>query len=115
MAKITTLFEDSAKTEALYPRTKVSAISDENNTSLTELLESVEGKCLVLTTSAFSSLPQTIINSSISVDHVVVNSVLSNPSAQTGDWTVTTWNGSVTIRGSISGSTTITLYLMKGV
>lgn len=39
MAKITTLFEDSAKTEALYPRTKVSAISDGNNTSLEELLD----------------------------------------------------------------------------
>lgn len=41
MAKITTLFEDSAKTEALYPRTKVSAVSDENNTSLEELLQNV--------------------------------------------------------------------------
>lgn len=114
MAKVTTLFEDSAKTEALYPRTKVSAISDENNTSLTELLGSVEGKCLVLTTSAFSSLPQTISNTAITANHVVINSVLSNPSAQTGDWTVTTSNGSLSISGSISGSTTITLYLMRG-
>lgn len=114
MAKITTLYEDSAKTEALYPRTKVSAISDANNNSLETILESFEvGGCLVITSSSFSSLPQTIINSSISVDHVAVNSVLSNPSAQTGDWTVTTSNGSLTISGSISGSTTITLYLMQ--
>lgn len=39
MAKITTLYEDSAKTEALYPRTKVSAISDGDNKSLEELLD----------------------------------------------------------------------------
>ena len=66
---------------------------------------------LVLTSGSFSSLPQTINNSAIRSDHVVVNSVLSNPSAQTGDWTVTTSSGSLTISGSISGSTTVTLYL----
>lgn len=70
-------------------------------------------KCLVLTSSSFSSLPKTITNANITSDHVVVNSVLSNPSAQTGDWTVTTNNGSLTISGSISGSTTVTLYLVK--
>lgn len=42
MAKITTLFEDSAKTEALYPRTKVSAVSDGNNVSLEELLQNLD-------------------------------------------------------------------------
>lgn len=73
-----------------------------------------EIKCLVLTSSSFSSLPQTITNANITSDHVVINSVLSNPSAQTGDWTVTTSNGSLSISGSISGSTTITLYLMRG-
>lgn len=114
MAKVTTLFEDSAKTEALYPRTKVSAISDANNTSLTELLENVDAKCLVITSASFSSLPQTITNANITSDMVIINSVLSNPSAQTGDWTVTTSNGSLSISGSISGATTITLYLMRG-
>ena len=67
---------------------------------------------LVITSSSFSSLPQTISNSNITDKHVVVNSVLSNPSAQTGNWTVTTSNGSLTISGSIFGTTTITLYLM---
>ena len=71
------------------------------------------GTCLVLSTASFSSLPQTITNSSVTADHVVVNSVLSNPAAQTGDWTVTTAAGSLTIAGSISGSTTLTLYLIK--
>lgn len=72
-------------------------------------------KVLVVTSSAFSSLPQTISNSSITADHVVINSVLSNQAAQWDDWTVTTSNGSVSINGSISGSTTLTLYLAKGV
>lgn len=71
------------------------------------------GRCLTITFSSFSSLPQTVSNSSITANHVVVNSVLSNPSAQTGDWTVTTSSGSVSVSGSISGSTTLTLYLIS--
>ena len=59
----------------------------------------------------FSSLPQTLSNAKITSDMECTASVLSNPSAQTGDWTVTTSNGSVTVSGSISGSTTLTLYL----
>ena len=72
-------------------------------------------KCetLVVSVPSFNALPQTITNANIDDDMVVVNSVLSNPSAQTGDWTVTTSSGSLTISGSISGSTTATLYLMK--
>lgn len=68
---------------------------------------------LVVEVSSFSSLPQTVTNANITSDMVVVNSVLGTPSAQTGDWTVTTSNGSLTIAGNISGSTTLTLYLMK--
>lgn len=72
-----------------------------------------ELKCLVLTSASFSSLPQTLSNANITADHVVIESVLSNPSAQTGDWTVTTASGTATISGTISGSTTLTLYLIK--
>jgi len=68
---------------------------------------------LVVEVAEFSSLPQTITNEAITADMVVANSVLGTPSAQTSDWTVTTVDGSVTITGSISGSTTATLYLMK--
>lgn len=68
---------------------------------------------LVVDVASFSSLPQTITNANITGDMVVVNSVLGTPSAQTSDWTVTTSNGSATVAGSISGSTTLTLYLMK--
>lgn len=70
-----------------------------------------ELKVIVITSSSFSSLPQTITDSSITANHVVINSVLSNPSTQTGDWTVTTSSGSLTISGDISGSTSVTLYL----
>ena len=68
-------------------------------------------RILPITFTAFSSLPQTVTDSRITAEHVVVNSVLGTPSAQTGDWTVTTADGSVSVSGSISGSTTLTLYL----
>ena len=70
-----------------------------------------ELKTVEVTSSSFSSLPITISDSNITSEHVVVNSVLSNPSAQTGDWTVTTSDGSLTISGTMNGSTTVTLYL----
>ena len=78
--------------------------------NLKQIIQAHDG-VLVLTSGSFSSLPQTISNSNIVANHVVVNSVLSNPSAQTSDWTVTTEAGKLTISGSISGTTTITLYL----
>lgn len=65
----------------------------------------------VIEMAAFSSLPQTVTNASISEDHVCIKAELGTPSAQTGDWTVTTSNGSLTLSGSISGSTTAKLYL----
>lgn len=60
---------------------------------------------------SFSSLPKTVTDSRIKATDEVTASVLGNPSAQTSDWTVTTSAGSLTISGSISGSTTLTLYL----
>lgn len=84
------------------------AMSNQELTSENQTL-----KTLVVSVPSFSSLPQTISNASVTSDMVVVNSVLSNPVAQTSDWTVTTSNGSLTISGSISGSTTATLYLTR--
>ena len=60
-------------------------------------------------------LPITITDSRITANMEVVHSVLSNPSAQTGDWTVTTSDGSLTVSGSQSGGTNITLYLAEPV
>lgn len=68
---------------------------------------------LKVSKSSVSSLLTIITNSAITSDMEVINCVLSNPSAQAGDWTVTTSNGSLTISGSISGTTNITLYLAE--
>lgn len=70
-------------------------------------------KVLVVSVASFSSLPKQVTNENITADMVVVNSVLGTPSAQTDDWSVATYDGSLRITGSISGSTTLTLYLMK--
>lgn len=70
---------------------------------------------LSVSVSSFSTLPQTVSDSKITANHVVIHSVLSNPAAQTGDWTVTTAAGSVSVSGTISGSTTLTLYLAEPV
>lgn len=64
---------------------------------------------LDITTPSFSSLPKTYYSEYITAKHEVPKGggiELSNPSAQTGDWTITTADGSITISGSISGSTT---------
>ena len=68
---------------------------------------------LVIKIATFTALPKTVTDEHITADMVVVNSVLGTPSAQTSDWTVTTADGSVTVTGDISGSTALTLYLMK--
>lgn len=61
--------------------------------------------------SSFSSLPQSVSDSRIKAGDVVVSSVLSDPDAQSSDWTVTTSAGSLTISGSIIGTTSLTLFL----
>lgn len=69
---------------------------------------------LVLEKTTFSSLPQTFENNSITEDMVCIKAELSNPAAQTGDWTVTTnGQGQAIVSGSINGSTALKLYLMK--
>lgn len=67
---------------------------------------------LVVNCGTISSLPKTVANSNITSDMVSVKEIFGTPSAQTSDWTVTTTSGSLTISGSISGSTTLILYLM---
>lgn len=94
------------------PRVIAPSVFKASVESLAEIVAETR-EVLVVTVASFSSLPQTITNADITSDMVVVNSVLGTPSAQTGDWTVTTSNGSANIAGSISGSTTLTLYLMK--
>ena len=87
---------------------------DYESTKISNLATSV-AKCevLVVSIAAFNSLPKTVSNSSIEDDMVCIHSELSNASAQTSDWTVTTASGTATVSGSINGSTTLKLYLMK--
>lgn len=58
-----------------------------------------------------SSLPTTISDAKIKANHLVIESVLSNPNAQKDNWTVVTTDGTATISGTISGTTNITLLL----
>ncbi len=73
----------------------------------------VDNRDLEVTKSAVSSLPATITAAEITSDMIVKQGdiSLSNGSAMVGDWNITTTSGSVTISGSISGTTDITLYL----
>jgi len=73
----------------------------------------VDNRDLEVTKSAVSSLPTTITAAEITSDMIVKqgNISLSNGFAMIGDWNITTTSGSVTISGSISGTTDITLYL----
>lgn len=66
----------------------------------------------VKTISAVSSLPQTVNDANITSDMVAINAEYSSSSAYVNA-TVTTANGSVTISGTLSGTTDITLYLMR--
>ena len=68
---------------------------------------------LPLTKSTVSSLPVTITDDRILKEHETKDGLvqLSNPSAQIGDWDWTTADGSITISGSISGTTNISLWL----
>lgn len=85
--------------------TQIKAIVDGSN----ELLP------LEVSRANVSSLPTTITNAAITSDMKVKpgDAYLSNPAAQTGEWTVTTSTGTVTISGSISGITNVTLWLTK--
>ena len=104
----------SGDTLKQYPLYEV-LIEGINITSVTKLFDTVSNvrslQTLVIDVPSISSLPITVTDARIEKDHVVMNSILSNPSAQTDDWTVNTSDGSLSINGSISGSTDLTLYL----
>ena len=66
-----------------------------------------------LTISNLSSLPYTATSTKITSNHRVVNCILANTAAQPSDWTYTTAAGSVTISGTISGTSTVYLCLSE--
>ena len=95
---------------------KVMESLNEKETEITSVgtrVTTLEGKMPIkVEVASFSSLPQTVSSTAITSGMECVSAVLGTPSAQTSDWTVTTSNGSLTISGSMSGSTTATLYLI---
>ena len=66
-----------------------------------------------LTISNLSALPHTATNSKITTNHRVVNCILSNTAVQPSDWTYTTAAGSITLSGTMSGTSTVYLYLAE--
>lgn len=88
------------------------SLSAKQGKELKAMVDARQTKLVKITASSVSSLPLTISNSAITTSMECIHHVLSNPSAQTGDWTVNTDTaGKVTISGTISGTTDITLYL----
>lgn len=75
----------------------------------------IDANVLKLDITSLSSLPSTVSNSAITSDMVVIEHTIATPSAQTSDWSWTTADGSITLSGSISGSTDLTLYLAHSV
>lgn len=66
---------------------------------------------IVKVSGSFSSLPYTLSNSSIKSNMVVLESYFNNLSAISSDITWTTANGSITLSGTASGTTTFALVL----
>ena len=73
--------------------------------------ESVQRGIISVNCGTVSSLPFTKNNANILASHVVLAAVLGTPFAQQDNWTVATSDGSLTISGTITGSTTVVLYL----
>lgn len=108
----------NALTQITTPTSVDSFVMVDRTTNEGELLDATTFSRVVLEVSCgtISSLPVTVADTGITEDMYVVNSVLGTPSAQTGDWTVNTSNGSVTISGNLASgaSTSLKLYLSRG-
>lgn len=66
---------------------------------------------IVKVSGSFSSLPYTLSDSSIKSNMVVLESYFNNHAAFGSDVSWTTANGSITLSGTASGTTTFTLVL----
>ena len=66
---------------------------------------------IVKVSGSFSFLPYTLSDNSIKSNMVVLESYFNNPAALGSDVSWTTANGSITLNGTASGTTTFTLVL----
>ena len=81
-----------------------------SNTALTKM----EVLTIATESTQVNALPYTFSNPNIETDMVCVGMVLGTPSAKMSDWVVNTDTaGQAKISGTLSGSTTITIFLMK--
>ena len=71
----------------------------------------IDTQLIAVQCGTISSSSTTVTNENITARHVVLNAIFGTPSAQRGEWTVETSDGSLTVSGAIVGSTTLTLYL----
>lgn len=85
--------------------------------ALSEKVESINtsNSVLAITFANVSSLPSTIYNDAITSDMVVTGKEFSNLEAAIENMKVIVTDGSITISGSITGTTDITLYLTKAI
>ena len=98
--------------------TKQAGSEDQSLPILNQNLDDIDteinkSRPLPLSKSSVSSLPTTITDSRITSTMICPpgGMRLSDPNAQGGDWTITTAAGSVTISGTIRGTTNIYLWL----
>lgn len=70
-------------------------------------------EALHISIASFSSFPRTVSNAAITANMRVIECVFGTPSAITSDVTWTTAAGKLTLSGSISGSTTAEITLIK--
>lgn len=73
--------------------------------------ESVQKGIISVNCGTISALPFTKTNANILASHVVLAARLSTPLAQSGEWVVTTADGSLTITGELTTSTGLILFL----
>lgn len=85
--------------------------------TLSEKVESINtsNSALTITFANISSLPTTVYNDSVTSDMVVTGKEFSNSEAVIENMKTTIVDGSVTISGTITGTTDITLYLTKAI
>lgn len=77
----------------------------------TAVSNAVASEIVKVSIASFSSLPQTVSNAAILATHEVLRAELGTPASQQDTWTITVSAGSLTITGTIDGSTTMTILL----
>ena len=93
-------------------RSDMQKLHDQTRDYINDLVTQV-GKNVLMVETTVSSLPTTISNDEITANPVVLRMELGTPTAQTSEWTVTTGVGTITISGTVSGSTTVKLVLSE--